>query len=408
MADGGQITIKAILETGDFSRKLNEMRSGLRDVGDPAQNLSKNLDSVEASSQKASDGFTVAKGALAGLVAGGVTMAAGALGDLASNVVEVGQEFSSSMSNVSALSGATGEDLAQLESLAREMGATTTFSASQAADALGYMALAGWDTTEMTAGLAPVLQLAQAGSMDLAAASDLCTDYLSAFSMGADETQRMVDVLAYAQGNANTTTEGLGMAFKNCAANCNAAGMDVETTTAAISMLANQGLKGSEAGTALTAVMRDMTAKMEDGAIMIGDTSVAVMDANGNYRDFADILADVEAATDGMGEAERASALMTTFTADSIKGLNLMLNAGSEELVNFREELYNSAGAAETMANTMTDNLEGDVKAMQSAFEEFCLKLYDNFEEPMRDAVQFITSDVVPALEDFTSFVVSF
>ena len=192
-----------------------------------------------------------------------------------------------------------------------------------------------------------MLTLAQAGEMELAAASDLVTDYLSAFNMEASETARMVDVLAYAQANANTTVEGLGMAFKNCAANANAAGMDVETTSAAISMMANQGLKGSEAGTALNAVLRDMTAKMEDGAIAIGEQSVAVMDAEGNYRDFTDILADVQAATNGMGDAEKAAALQSTFTADSIKGLNLMLNAGADEMVGFRDELYGCAGAAE-------------------------------------------------------------
>ena len=308
------------------------------------------------------------------------------------------------MSKVSALSGATGDDLATLEAKARELGASTTFSASQAADALGYMALAGWDTEQMLAGVGSVLTLAQAGEMELAAASDLVTDYLSAFNMEASETARMVDVLAYAQANANTTVEGLGMAFKNCAANANAAGMDVETTSAAISMMANQGLKGSEAGTALNAVLRDMTAKMEDGAIAIGEQSVAVMDAEGNYRDFTDILADVQAATNGMGDAEKAAALQSTFTADSIKGLNLMLNAGADEMVGFRDELYGCAGAAEETAATMTDNLGGDLAAMNSAFEELSLKIYDGLQEPLRSAVKFITGTVVPGIEGFMAW----
>ena len=346
----------------------------------------------------ANDGFTVLKGTLAGLATQGIASVAGAAKDLCGRVVEIGSGFETSMSKVSALSGATGDELGQLEAKARELGASTTFSASEAADALGYMALAGWDTADMLDGVGGVLSLAQAGEMDLAAASDLVTDYLSAFNMTAADTTRMVDVLAYAQANANTTVDGLGQAFKNCAANCNAAGMDVETTSAAISMLANQGLKGSEAGTALTAVMRDMTAKMDDGAIAIGDTSVAVTDAQGNYRDFADILADVEAATNGMGDAERASALMTTFTADSIKGLNLLLNAGSDELAGFREELYGAAGAAEQTATTMTDNLGGDLAALNSALEELALKVYDSLKEPLRDAVQFLTGTAVPAL----------
>lgn len=348
--------------------------------------------------RESNEGYTVLKGTLANLASTAVTAAVGGIRDAASAVVEIGSAFESSMSKVSALSGATGDDLAALESKARELGSSTTFSASQAADALGYMALAGWDTQAMLAGVGPVLSLAQAGELDLAAASDLVTDYLSAFNMTAEDTGRMVDVLAYAQANANTTVDGLGQAFKNCAANCNAAGMDVETTSAAIAMMANQGLKGSKAGTALNAVMSDMTSRMEDGAIKIGDATVAVMDAQGNYRDFADILADVEAATDGMGDAEKAAALQSTFTADSIKGLNLMLNAGSGELSSFRDDLYGCAGAAEDAAKAMTDNLQGDLAGMGSAFEELALKIYDGVQEPLRGAVQFVTGSVVPAL----------
>lgn len=348
--------------------------------------------------RESNEGYTVLKGTLANLASTAVTAAVGGIKDAASAVVEIGSAFETSMSKVSALSGATGDDLAALEAKARELGSTTTFSASQAADALGYMALAGWDTQAMLAGVGPVLSLAQAGELDLAAASDLVTDYLSAFNMTAEDTSRMVDVLAYAQANANTTVDGLGQAFKNCAANCNAAGMDVETTSAAIAMMANQGLKGSEAGTALNAVMRDMTQRMEDGSIKIGDATVAVMDAQGNYRDFADILADVEAATDGMGDAEKAAALQSTFTADSIKGLNLMLNAGAGELSSFRDDLYGCAGAAEDAAKAMTDNLQGDLAGMGSAFEELALKIYDGVQEPLRDAVQFVTGSVVPAL----------
>lgn len=336
--------------------------------------------------------FSVAFAAIGGIVAG-FSMA-----EMARQIVETGQKFEYSMSNVAALSGATGDELDALEAKAREMGASTTFSASEAADALGYMALAGWDANESMEGLPGVLSLAQAGQMDLAAASDLVTDYLSAFGMEADETGRMVDVLAYAQANANTTVDGLGMAFKNVAANAHAAGMDVETTSAAISMMANQGLKGSEAGTALAAVLRDMTAKAEDGAIAIGDQTVTIADSQGNYRDFTDILRDVAAATDGMGEQEKSAALMTTFTADSIKGLNLMLNAGADEMASFRDELYNSSGAAETMAGVMTDNLTGDIKGFESALEELQLKIYDSLKEPLRDATQFATNVVVPGL----------
>lgn len=337
--------------------------------------------------------------ALGDLAARGFTALVSKAKDSAKAIVETGKAYEASMSKVAALSGATGDEYDQLAAKAREMGATTTFSASESADALGYMALAGWDTQSMLVGLPGVLSLAQAGEMDLAAASDLVTDYLSAFNMTADETSRMVDVLAYAQANANTNTEQLGGAFRNCAANCNAAGMDVETTSAAIAMMSNQGLKGEKAGTALNAVMRDMTAQMKDGRIAVGDQTVAVMDAEGNYRDFAAILADVEAATNGMGDAERSSALQATFTADSIKGLNLLLNAGSSELSGFRDSLYGCEGAAQKTAETMTNNLGGDLAGFNSALEETELQLYDKLQEPLRMIVQLGTNELLPMIQ---------
>lgn len=394
-----QIALKVTLDDKGAVKGVEKITKSIEGLKKADAGLDwKGTEAGGKAARESNEGYTVLKGTLANLASTAVTAAVDGIKQAASAVVEIGSAFETSMSKVSALSGATGDDLAALESKARELGSTTTFSASQAADALGYMALAGWDTQAMLAGVGPVLSLAQAGELDLAAASDLVTDYLSAFNMTAEDTGRMVDVLAYAQAHANTTVDGLGQAFKNCAANCNAAGMDVETTSAAIAMMANQGLKGSEAGTALNAVMRDMTSRMEDGSIKIGDATVAVMDAEGNYRDFADILADVEAATDGMGDAEKAAALQSTFTADSIKGLNLMLNAGAGELSSFRDDLYGCAGAAEDAAAAMTDNLQGDLAGMGSAFEELALKIYDGVQEPLRGAVQFVTGSVVPAL----------
>lgn len=283
--------------------------------------------------------------------------------------IKTAADFESSMSNVQALSGATGSELEQLSNLAKEMGATTQFSASEAADALGYMALAGWDTQQSMDALPGVLNLAAASGMGLAEASDLVTDYLSAFGEEADQAGRMADVLSYAQANSNTTTAGLGEAFKNCAANANAFGLDIEQTTALIGKLSDQGLKGSEAGTALSAVFRDITQKMKDGNITIGKTKIAVQDANGNYRSMTDILRDVENATDGMGDAQKNAALMSTFTSDSLKALNILLQTGSGNIEDFEKELRNSSGTAEEMANIMNDNLNGQITALKSALE---------------------------------------
>ena len=261
------------------------------------------------------------------------------------------------------------------------------------------MSLAGWDADQSTSALGGVLNLAAASGMELGAASDMVTDYLSAFAMEAGDAAYFADLLSYAQSHSNTTAEALGEAYKNCAANLNAAGQDVETVTSLLEGMANQGYKGSEAGTAMAAIMRDITNGMKDGAIKIGETSVAVMDAQGNFRDLTDILTEVEAATNGMGDAERAVALSSTFTADSTKGLNLILNEGMDNIAGYEEELRGASGSAEEMANIMNDNLSGDVAAMNSAFEELGLKIYDALENKLRAGVQFITNGVIPAIE---------
>ena len=261
------------------------------------------------------------------------------------------------------------------------------------------MSLAGWDADQSTSALGGVLNLAAASGMELGAASDMVTDYLSAFAMEAGDAAYFADLLSYAQSHSNTTAEALGEAYKNCAANLNAAGQDVETVTSLLEGMANQGYKGSEAGTAMAAIMRDITNGMKDGAIKIGETSVAVMDAQGNFRDLTDILTEVEAATNGMGDAERAVALSSTFTADSTKGLNLILNEGMDNIAGYEEELRGASGSAEEMANIMNDNLSGDVAAMNSAFEELGLKIYDALESKLRAGVQFITNGVIPAIE---------
>lgn len=386
-------------QTQDLSSELHENKTKLSDAEYAANKLDNSLEEVESSAKKADDGFTMFKATLANLAADAIMRAVDGIKNLVGNVIELGQNFTSTMSEVSAISGATGEDFEKLEACAREYGATTVFSASNAAEALKYMSLAGWDADQSTSALGGVLNLAAASGMELGAASDMVTDYLSAFAMEAGDAAYFADLLSYAQSHSNTTAEALGEAYKNCAANLNAAGQDVETVTSLLEGMANQGYKGSEAGTAMAAIMRDITNGMKDGAIKIGETSVAVMDAQGNFRDLTDILTEVEAATNGMGDAERAVALSSTFTADSTKGLNLILNEGMDNIAGYEEELRGASGSAEEMANIMNDNLSGDVAAMNSAFEELGLKIYDALESKLRAGVQFITNGVIPAIE---------
>lgn len=311
--------------------------------------------------------------------------------------VKVGSGFESAMSQTQAIFGITdkmSDEYKKLEDTAREYGKATQYSASESADALKYMALAGWDVEQATSALPGVLNLAAAASMDLAQASDMVTDYMSAFGIEADQSAYFADVLAYAQNNANTTVDQLGQAFQNCAANMNASGQDFETTTALLEAMANQGTKGSLAGTQLAAMMRDLTAKMKNGAITIGNTSIAVQDSNGNFRDMTDILTEVAAATDGMGDAQRATALSSVFTADSLKGVNLILNEGVDKVAQYEEELRNANGTAADAAKINNDNLAGALKELSSAAEEVGIAVYKKFQEPLTKAVDKVTEIV--------------
>jgi TP901 family phage tail tape measure protein len=379
-------------------KAADDAADSLEDVDDAADDAGESIDDAGDSAKGADGNFSTWKATLANLASNVIQSLITKCTDLAKSVVDLGQDFTSMMSEVQAISGATDEEMAELEKTAREFGSTTVFSATDAAEALKYMSLAGWSAEQSTSALGGVLDLAAASGMGLGEASDMVTDYLSAFGMEADKSAYFADMLAYAQSNSNTTAAQLGEAYRNCAANLNAAGQDVETTTSLLEAMANQGYKGSEAGTALAAIMRDITNAMDDGAIQIGDTTVSVMDANGNFRDLTDILTDVEAATDGMGDAERAAALSSTFTADSTKGLNLILNEGMDKISGYEDALRSADGTASDMADTMNDNLSGDLANMNSAFEELKLKIFDGLENPLRSASQFVTNTVIPAL----------
>ena len=326
-----------------------------------------------------------------------------AIGDKAKEaaefVVEVGSSFEAGISEVEAISGATGSELEKLKNKAKELGSSTKFSATEAASAMTNMSLAGWSVNQTLSGIDGVLQLAAASGMGLADASQVVTDNISAFNLEASESMHIADMMAYAQANSSTTAAELGEAYKNCGANMNAAGQDIETTTSMLEALANNGLRGSEAGTSLAAIMRDLTSKMKDGKIAIGNTSVAVMDSNGNFRDLTDIMKDVEAATDGMGDAQKQAALMSTFTSDSIKGLNMLLSTGSDQVAGYEKNLRNCTGAASDMAATMQDNLKGKLTELSSATEGLGIAAYEYISGPLQGGVELLT-DIISGLTD--------
>lgn len=231
------------------------------------------------------------------------------------------------------------------------------------------MALAGWDTQQSMDALPGVLNLAAASGMDLANASDAVTDILSAFGMQASDAGMAADQFAYAQANANTSADQLTEAMSNCGVNANVFGQDLTQTNAVLMALSNEMLKGAPAGTALSAVFRDMGNAMKDGCIQIGKTKVQITDSKGNFLDMTEIIKGVEKATNGMSESERQAALSSTFTADSIKAMGILLNEGSDKVAGYADQLENCGGSAEKMAEVMNDNLNGQITALKSALE---------------------------------------
>lgn len=394
---------KALEENGKYLEEAKNSANGcatsIDGFGKSVKQANAEVDDLNSNAGEAGEVFTGMKEKISNaIVTKGISIAADAVGALkdkaieaAQYAVEVGSSFEAGMSEVAAISGASGSELEALTDKAKELGSTTKFSATEAASAMTNMSLAGWTVDQTLSGIDGVMQLAAASGMDLADASQIVTDNISSFGLAASDATNIADMMAYAQANSSTTAAELGEAYKNCGANMNAAGQDIETTTSMLEALANNGLRGSEAGTALAAVMRDMTSKMKDGKIAIGDTSVEVMDSNGNFRDMTDILKDVEDATDGMGDAQKQAALMSTFTSDSIKGLNMLLSTGSDQVTGYEENLRNCSGAASDMAETMQDNLQGKLTELSSATEGLGIAAYNYISGPLQGGVELLT-----------------
>lgn len=396
--------------TDGCAKSLDEYGKQIKQAAEGTEKFSESADSLSESAEKTTE-VTTSLGEKIGqaLVTKGIDVAVDAFGqlkdaavDAAKFAVDVGSEFEAGMSEVAAISGASGTQLEALTNKAKELGSSTKFSASEAASALTNMSLAGWTVDQSLAGIDGVLQLAAASGMDLAEASQAVTDNISAFNLEASDASQIADMMAFAQANSSTTAAELAQSYKNCAANMHSAGQDIETTTAMLEILANNGLRGAEAGTAVAAMMRDMTSKMDEGSIAIGDTSVAVMDSSGNFRDMTDVLKDVETATNGMGDAQKQAALLSTFTADSIKGLNMLLNAGADTTAEYEEKLRNCSGAASDMAAVMNDNLKGKLTELNSAVEGLGIAAYEKVSGPLQTVIEGITTAVSGITEAIT------
>lgn len=350
--------------------------------------------------------WTTLKATIANLASDGLELLGRKLLEIGKAVISTGEQFTASMSEVGAISGASAEQLELLEQTAREYGATTKFSASESAQALKYMALAGWDTQQSIEALGSVLDLAAAGNMDLARASDIVTDYITAFGLSAEDSAHFADVMAYAMANSNTNVEQLGEAYKNCAASAASMGYSVEEVTAVLMTMANAGVKGGEAGTTLNTIMTRLATDTKGCASALEEMGIKIFDENGNLKSLSEILQLVTSAFDGMNDKQQAALSKVIAGQNQYTGFQTILKGLSEKAKetgqsfgDYSKALEECDGTSKGMAKTMSDNLSGDIKTMQSAFEELALKIYDSGETPLRDLVKFVTNSVVPGLE---------
>lgn len=326
----------------------------------------------------------------------------GVVTGLGTAAVKTAADFDSAMSKVAAVSGATGSDFDKLRDKAREMGAKTKFSATEAADAMNYMAMAGWKTEDMLSGIEGVMYLAAASGEDLATTSDIVTDALTAFGLTAGDSGHFADVLAAASSNANTNVSMMGETFKYCAPVAGALGFSVEDTAEAIGLMGNAGIKASQAGTSMRSIMTNLTGDVKLSGAAIGDVTIATTNADGSMRSLSAILADCRVAFGGMTEAEKANNAETLVGKNAMSGFLALMNAAPEDIAKVSGAVNNCKDAAKNMADTMQDNLEGQLTILKSQLQELAISFGDLLMPAVRSIVSGLQGmvDVLNAMPD--------
>lgn len=302
-----------------------------------------------------------------------ISIASAAVTGLGVAAVKTAADFDSAMANVAAISGATGDDLQALRDKAREMGEKTKFSASEAADAMSYMAMAGWKTGDMLSGIEGIMQLAAASGEDLATTSDIVTDALTAFGLTAEDSAHFADILAAASSNANTNVSMMGETFKYCAPVAGALGYSAEDVAEAIGLMGNAGIKSTQAGTALRTMMTKLQGELKLSGEALGEVTIQTANADGSMRELSDILADCRTAFSKMSESEAAAAAETLVGKNAMSGFLALMNSAPGDIDKLRNAIENCDGSAENMAAIMQDNLNGQLTILKSQLEELAI-----------------------------------
>jgi len=386
-------------EVGRYENGLKDADEKVRALGDDAGDTSGDVKELgEAADSTASGGISAMTVALGELAADGIKMAARELKDFTVDVVKTGADFEAGMSHVAAISGATGDELERLTAKAEEMGASTKFTASESAEAFNYMAMAGWKTEDMLGGIDGILSLAAASGEDLATTSDIVTDAMTAFGLSADNAGHFADVLAAASSNANTNVSMMGETFKYVAPVAGAMSYSIEDTAEAISLMANAGIKSTQAGTALRSIITRLStdagaSKNSLGALgtLTEELGVQFFNADGSARDFGDVLNETREAWKGLTDEQQTSYGKTIAGTNALSGWLALMNAAPEDVEKLSGAIRECDGAATDMSTTMMDNLQGDMTVMQSAVDGMKISLSKELEPVLREGVQYIT-----------------
>lgn len=318
---------------------------------------------------------------------------------MAGYAIKAGSDFEAAMSQVEAISGASSQQvvtssgemvdgLTAITDKAKEMGATTKFSATESAEALNYMAMAGWDSQAMYDGLAGIMNLAAASGENLATTSDIVTDALTAFGMTADQSGHFADVLAQTSASANTNVGLLGESFKYVAPLCGTLGYSAEDASIALGLMANAGIKGSQAGTALKTALANLSAPTDKQALMMDKLGISLKNSDGSMKSLRQVMGNLRSSFKDLDEAEQTAAASTIFGKEAMSGMLNIINASDEDFEKLTNSIDNCGGAAEEMAAIMQDNLQGDITILKSGIEGLGIAVYEKLQMPLRDCAQ--------------------
>lgn len=396
--------------TGSRKQVMLELKDRLTSAARTAWNVAKNLCSKAIHATiKLKDMITAPLRNIWNRVINPMTMALSTLGVGLSFNDAMGtyQEFSTAMSKVRALTGATDDEFVKLTAQARALGASTVFSAKEVAEGMTYLGMAGWDNNSILEAMPGLLDLAAAGATDLATASDILSDVMSAFGMDAAEAGRAADIFAKAATSSNTTIQGIGDSMKYAAPVAKTFGMNLEETAAVLAIFANNGIKGQRGGTSLRAALLSMAKPSKQAAELMDSLNLSFTKSNGQMRSIKDIVGSLNLAFKGLSQSEQLAAAQTLFGTSAASAMLALIEAGPGALDEYTQAMYDSAGAAQEMAKVQLDNLAGDIEELSGAADELKISFIDALEPYMRSFLQWLTGKMPDITNAVTGFATS-